>query len=132
MRITVVVPPSLKDACNHTHMLLEKAKNPNTYTKENYEDTQGNTFCVSSGLWTEEQFLGLSDPNIIPSMVEQERVPEGCDLELVALAQANFILQDLSDENYSFQPTKVQAFLGDSPLEVLNTIGLTAIPEEIQ
>lgn len=135
MRVTVAVPAALKDHANHAHVLLGKAKALNTYTEPNYEDGQGNQYCVSSGLWREAQIAGVTDPAVLQAIAAAGDVPEIVDLTMAGTAQAVFVLDvpDPADEEYTpltVNPAQILGVVSDNPKQALVDMGLTRIVAE--
>lgn len=124
MRITVIVPESLMEAASHVHVLLGKANHLNTYTVANWQDAEGNLYAVSSGIWTEAQIAGVTNPDVLAGI----ELPEGVDLALVAQAQAAF---SLDDESTTADPAQIIAMAGGNPLEALEAAGLSIVPSDL-
>lgn len=129
MRITVIVPESLMESANHVHLLMGKSRHLNTFTAAGWQDSDGNKYAVSSGLWTGAQIAGVTNPDVLSDITP----PEGTDLALVAQAQAVFTLHTHTTETSVPlpNPTTIIAITGENPLELLETMGLSRIDTEM-
>ena len=136
MRVTVIVPEALMTAANHTHVILGKSSDVHTYTAANWQDGQGNLYAVSSGVWTDAQIAGVTNPAVLQGIVEAGEVPEAVDLTLVQQAQAAFSLVHMADDegNTNAAPSLagIVAIPSDNPHAALAWLGLTRIPEAIE
>ena len=130
-RMTVIVPAALSSAAGHTLALMRKSASLTAYDEASWQDASGAPYAVSSGLWTPEQIEGVQRPAIVRAMEIAGTIPEveGLDLELVAEAQANFRIVD-PDVLPPLDGTKITAFLGEKPIDTLQALGLSAIPQE--
>ncbi len=132
IRVTVAVPETLMDAANHTHVVLGKASKPTTYTDARWQDADGNLFAVSSGLWTDAQLRGVTDPAVLGAIIAKGGVPEGVDLALVQAAQAAFVLSesDALDEDgepippLTADPGKIIALASSNAADAVKALGL--------
>lgn len=119
-RVTVAVPEALMEAANHTHVVLGKCDHLNTYAATNFQDAAGNKYAVSSGLWSDSQIAGVTNPSALAGV----NAPEGVDLSLVGAAQAAFELH----ENIALAaPNKIIARVGDNAVSVLESMRLVPI-----
>lgn len=129
-RVTVIVPAALIDAANHVHVLLGKSKGFNTYGEPRWQDAQGNLYAVSSGLWTDAQITGVTNPDVL-SQIEP---PEGVDMALAAQAQASFELRQAAvsgDTPATPMAGVILALAGGSPVELLAEIGIFRVKEAL-
>lgn len=130
-RMTVVVPVALAAAAGHTVALMRKSQSLTSYDEAGWQDSDGNLYAVSSGLWSAAQIEGVQNPDIINKLSEEEAIPEieGLDLSIVSVAQGAFqIATDM--DGTSLDPTKITAFMGDNPHQMITALGLTVIPTE--
>lgn len=129
-RVTVIVPAALIDAANHVHVLLGKSKGFTTYGEPRWQDAQGNLYAVSSGLWTDAQITGVTNPDVL-SQIEP---PEGVDMALAAQAQASFELRQAAvsgDTPATPMAGVILALAGGSPVELLAEIGIFRVKEAL-
>lgn len=129
-RVTVIVPDALIEAANHVHVLLGKSKGFNTYGEPRWQDAQGNLYAVSSGLWTDAQITGVTNPDVL-SQIEP---PEGVDMALAAQAQASFELRQAAvsgDTPATPMAGVILALAGGSPVELLAEIGIFRVKEAL-
>ena len=65
-RVTLKTPLSLRDAAGYAAWFMGKAQNAGSYaTLAVQTDGDGNSYVISSGLWTEAQIAGGSAPAIL-------------------------------------------------------------------
>lgn len=128
-RVTVAVHASedLIRGANHVHVLLGKADHFGTYTEPDWQDGEGNLYCVSSGPWSDTQIAGVTNPEAFGEVTTeiQLQYPD-LDLEAVAQAQAAFGFGGTA------QPGRIVAVIDDDPQEALAILGLTAVPSDLE
>jgi hypothetical protein len=128
-RVTLAVPAEFMEACNHTMVMLGKAGALNTYTSERYQDAGGNLYAVSSGLWTDNQILGVTDPDVLQGIVDAGEVPDIVDVYLVMEAGAAFTLWYPDDPGFPplASPSAIVGLVGEGPIALIEAMGLTVI-----
>lgn len=129
-RVTVIVPAALIDAANHVHVLLGKSKGFNTYGEPQWQDAQGNLYAVSSGLWSDAQIAGVTNPDVL----RQIEPPEGVDMALAAQAQASFELRQVAEGGDPLpSPMKggILALAGPRSVDLLAEIGIFRVKEAL-
>lgn len=126
-RVTVAVAadPILIKGANHVHVLLSKAENFDTYTIANWQDADGNLYSVSSGLWSDVQIEGVTNPGAFAGVVADflTRYPD-LDRAAVAAAQAAF------QWGGPAAPGQITAVIHDDPQAALTELGVTRIEAE--
>ena len=137
-RVTVFVPETLRDAANHVCVFLGKTDLFSCYIEPSFKDSSQNSYCVSSGLWSESQIIGVQSPDILTKCVEEDIVPEGVSLSLAQEAQSAFVLYDWSEVNLDggdFEvpegiENKITAVVYEDAKEVLSRFELSRIEIE--
>jgi len=127
-RVTVMVPEALIEAANHVMVVLGKATGLNSYRGATYQDADGSLYAVSSGMWTDTQIVGVSDPSVLAGVLVETGLPEGVDLAMVQAAQAAFVL---TDTLVAADTTKITAFSGDNPHAALAAWGVSPIEADV-
>ncbi|MCG7520836.1 hypothetical protein [Ruegeria sp. Ofav3-42] len=130
-RITVVVGEGLMTPANHVHMLLGKCGHLNTYRAATWKKG-GDSYAVSSGMWTDVQIAGVTNSAILAQLVDDGRVPDDVDLAQAAMAQTSFVFVEpaFNDAGDPLplpapSPDKITAYVGDDPTALLAQIGAT-------
>jgi len=123
-RVTLAVPAAFMEACNHTMVMLGKTTALNTYAAAGHEDESGNPYAVSSGLWTDAQLAGVTDPDVLQGIIDAGEVPEIVDIDQVMLAGSVFVL---SAHVIPASPDAITGLVGDDPIAIIAAMGLTAI-----
>lgn len=121
-RVTVAVAadPDLIRGANHVHVLLSKADGFETYTVPGWQDADGHLYCVSSGLWSDVQIEGVTNPEAFASVVaEITAAYPDLDLAAVAVAQAAFRWGGAA------APGHIAAIIHDDPQAALALLGVT-------
>lgn len=123
-RVTVAVAadPALIKGANHVHVLLSKAEGFDTYAAPGWQDADGNPYCVSSGIWTETQIEGVTNPEAFAGVIEDfaARYPD-LDLGAVADAQAAFRWGGPAT------PGQITAVIHDDPQSALDELAVVMV-----
>ncbi|WP_157971192.1 hypothetical protein [Pseudogemmobacter bohemicus] len=128
-RVTVAVSaePNLMKGANHVHVLLSKAENFDTYYDPGWQDSDGNLYCVSSGLWSDLQIEGVTDPTIFSEVIyELMQIYPDIDMAAVAVAQDAFRWGGKAETS------KITAIIGDDPFSALSEMGLRPLEESVE
>lgn len=130
-RVTTITTTGYGPSASVVQFLMQRSPSPSMmYQEPNYQDASGNTYSVSSGLWSDEEIGWVTDPDVL----SYTPIPEGVGpeiLETVAEAQASFRLVQY-DPEVTLDPSKekILSVIHDDPLVVLGDLGLTPIIEE--
>ncbi|MEQ8292463.1 MAG: hypothetical protein RIA08_09670 [Roseovarius sp.] len=131
-RMTLVVPAAHCEAGAHVHVLMGKAPALTTYANPSFEDGQGNSYAVSSGLWTPEQIVAVQDPAILDREDLQALYIENggiVDRSLCETAQGVFEVYD-PENPVAAAPERILAIVHDVPKQALEWAGVSRVEAE--
>lgn len=125
LRVTIVVPASMRDDANDLAMVLGSGPaNAATFGPASWVDAQGVTYSVASTL-AKAGFPSAASSTL--GRPEWDEEPYVVNMAGARRAQAALLVGTVDDDLPPLQAGKVIAIIGGSPLLVVAEMGLTRI-----